>query len=291
MKRLITLIATGIWTSLCFGQSDSTHTIPEADSSKTKATLTLGAVYSNNASYYGLRAEESMPYTAVAASYRFRSGFYFTGMAYKLLNDTASFVSASSLGAGKTFNLSKKLSADLSYSHTFYPAYSPFLQAANADNASASLTYENWLSSTANIDYAFGKTRDIFVTVGIGKTINLGSLGKKDVITSTPAVDVVAGTQHFYKTYIIEKRLRDSLLGQLLPPLLGSSPGNSTPATATTVSTSFDILSYNFKFPLTYNRAHYLVEAAYQLSVLGKKANSGPGKANSFLSISLYYQF
>ncbi len=291
MKHLITLITAGIWTAHCFGQSDSIHIIPETDSAKTKATLTLGAMYSNNASYYGQRAEENMPYAAASASYRFRSGIYFTGMAYKLLNDTTSFVSASSLGAGVAFKLSKKLSADVSYSHTFYPTYSPFLQAANADNASASLTYENWLSSSVNVDYAFGKTNDVFATVGIGKAINLGSLGKKDVITITPAVDVVAGTQHFYKIYITEKRLRDSLLGLLLPPLLGGPSGGSNATTTTTTTTSFDIISYNFKFPLAYNRAHYLVEAAYQLSVLGKKAASGPGKANSFISFSFYYQF
>lgn len=289
MKRTITLFTTLISAS-CFAQADSTAVATEQDTTQRKATLTLGAVYANNASYYGQRAQESMPYIAASATYRLRSGIYFSGMGYKLLNDSASTLSATSLGAGISFNLSKNLSADISYSHTFYPAHSPFLQAANADNVSASLTLENWLSTTANVDYAFGKTQDIFVTLGTGKFINLGSLlSPKDFVSLTPAVEVAAGTQHFYETYVSEKKLRDSLLGILLPPVLGG--GGSSAETTTTTSTSFDLLSYSLKLPLAYNRAHYLFEVAYQLSVLGKQSETGTGKTNSFFTLSFYYQF
>jgi hypothetical protein len=45
------------------------------------------------------------------------------------------------------------------------------------------------------------------------------------------------------------------------------------------------------KLPLAYNRAHYVVEAAYQLSLLSKEAQTGAGQANSFLTLSFYYQF
>jgi hypothetical protein len=199
-------------------------------------------------------------------------------------------VSAANLGVGIAFKISKKLSADLSYSHSFYPTYSPFLQASIPDNANASLTYENWLTSTVNVDYAFGETSDIFLTLGTGKQITLGSISRKDIITITPSFDIVAGTQHFYQTYITEKRLQDSLLGLLLPPVLGEPPSGSG-TTTTTTTTKVNILSYNFKFPLDYSRANYLFEAAYQLSLLSKHADSGAGNANSFLSLSFYYQF
>ena len=90
MKLLALLTATGIISAHCFGQSDSAEIKPSSDSIKTKANLTLGLVYSNNANYYGQRAAENMPYAAAAANYKLRSGIYFTGMAYKLLNDTVS---------------------------------------------------------------------------------------------------------------------------------------------------------------------------------------------------------
>jgi hypothetical protein len=289
MKLLTTLITVGLWSVRCFAQTDSTANPATTDSTKAKASLTLGVTYSNNANYYGQRAQENIPYVAAGATYRFRSGIYLSGLAYKLLNDTGAFVSASNLGAGVVFKISEKLSADLSYSHTFYPTYSPFLQASNPDNATAALTYENWLTSKLNVDYAFGKTMDVFVTLGVGKQITLGSLSKKDVFSITPSFDVVAGTQHFYQTYITEKRLRDSLLGVLLTPITGGSPSQST--TTTTTSTNFNILSYNLKFPLDFSRASYMFEVAYQLSILSKEAETNAGKANSFLSVSFYYQF
>jgi len=290
MKRSITLLISALWCLHSFAQQDSTVVV-NGDSTVSRSTFTIGAIYANNANYYGQKAKENMPYAAVVASYRHKSGLYVTGMAYKLLNDSANTVSAGSVGAGFSFNIARNLSADISYNHTFYPTHSPFLQAANADNASASLTLDNWLSTTANVDYAFGKTEDIFVSLGTGKFINLGSLfSPKDFVSITPAIDVVAGTQHYYQSYVTEKKFRDSVLG-ILGPILGGGGNQGSSETKTTMSTSFDLLSYNLKIPLAYNRAHYLLEAAYQLSVLSKQVDAGTGKANSFFTLSFYYQF
>lgn len=283
MKTFLPLITTIILSTAGYAQS--------VDSTAKTSAFTLGASYSNNANYYGQKAEENMPYAAFSATYQHKSGIYLSGMAYRLLNDSTSAVSASSLSAGYSFNISKHLSADLSYSHTFYPSNSPFLQAANANTASASLTLANWLSTKANVDYAFGETKDIFVTLGTEKFISLGKLfSEKDFVSITPSVEVTGGTQRFYQTYVTEKRLRDSLLGLPLLPILGG-PGNTETTTTTTSSSSFDLLSYNFKLPIAYNRSSYLLELAYQLSVLGKKVESGAGKANSFFTLSFYYQF
>lgn len=287
MKFLITIFILLV-SCTGFAQQDS---IAVADSSDpVKSTFTIGVSYANNASYYGQKALEKTPYVAAVASYRHKSGLYATAMAYRLVKDSQTLASASSLGAGYAFNISKKLSVDLSYSHTFYPSLSPFLQAANANNASLSFTHTGWLSTTIGADYAFGKTNDVFVTAGVGKMINLGSISPKDLVTLNPSIDVTAGTQRFFETYVEEKKLRDSLLGMLpIPPIFGQ-PG-STPTTTTKTKTSFDLLSYNLKMPLAYNRAHYMLEISYQLSVLSNKAQTGAGNANSFLTASFYYQF
>ena len=281
--RSIIILATGIlYSSLSFGQTDST-------TASKKATFTVGSIYTNNASYYGQKAKEQTPYVALVASYRSKSGLYLNGLTYKLLNEKISNVSAASLSAGVTLNANKKLSTDLSFSHSFYPAYSPLLQAGNTENASVNFTYKSWLNIGLTGDYAFGKTNDEFVTGALSKMINLFSLGKKDIVTINPSADIVAGTQHFYTTYVTEQKARDSVLGIITDPLFGnpSQGGSST----TVAKTSFDILSYNFKFPLAYNRSHYVLEAAYQVSILSKKVQSGPGATNSFGTISFYYQF
>jgi hypothetical protein len=257
MKSVILITIVAISNGICFGQTDS---VP------TKSTLAL----------------------AVAANYQLISGIYFTGQTYKLLNENTSSVSASSLGVGVNFKPGKNFITDLSYSHSFYAAYSPLLQAANLNNASLALSYDNWIKTSLTGDYAFGKTNDVFMTGGISKAINLFSIGEKDIVTITPSANVVGGTQHFYQTYLKQQKLRDSVLGILSDPLFGNSSSNTKDTVATT---AFNLLSYNFKCPIAYNRAHYVLEAAYELSVLSNKVQAGPGKVNSFLTFSFYYQF
>lgn len=282
MKNIIALSILGLWSMSASAQEDSTE--------KKKTTFTVGATYANDVSYYGQRAEERMPYIAASASLRLPSGIYFSGLGYRLLNDSSNVVSASAVSAGIAFNLGKKLSADISYSHLFFPAHSPLLQAANSDMASASLSYEYWMTTGVNVDYAFGKEQDVFVTLSTEKFINLGHLfSQKDFVSLTPSVEIVGGTQHFYQTYVEEKRLRDSLLGILPLPIIGGQ--DDEPATTTSTSTSFDLLSYNLRIPLAYNRSNYLVEAACQLSVPGKHAEAGAGNLNTFFTFSFYYQF
>src|ERR1700681_2948538 len=106
MKLTILLIISGLYSIYCSGQTDSvlTNTV---DSVVDKSTLTLGTTYCNNADYYGQKAEENIPYLAASATYRFRSGIYFSGLAYRLLKDTNNVVSAGNLRAGFDFRLSK----------------------------------------------------------------------------------------------------------------------------------------------------------------------------------------
>jgi len=288
MKSLILFFALGITSSISFCQSDSTSNVL-SDSVAKKSTLTLAAIYANNASYYGQKADVNTPYVALAAVYQLKSGFYFTGQSFKLLNDNTSSVSAAALGAGINFKLGKKLTTDLSYSHSFYPAYSPLLQATNADNASLVLSYDAWIKPSLAGDYAFGKTSDAFVTGGLSKSINLFSISQKDIVTIGPSAEVVAGTQHFFQTYLTEKKLHDSVLGiARIPPVFGN-PGSTSHADTVT-TTDFNILSYNFKIPIAYNRSHYLVQAEYQLSLLSNHVQAKQ-QINSFLTFSFYYQF
>ncbi len=286
MKSILIIVAL-ISSSYCFAQGDSS-TSAETDEVPAKSTFTLGSVYSNNASYYGQRSAENTPYVALAANYRLKSGFYFTGQTFKLLNEKSSNVSAASLGVGVNFNLGENFSTDISYSHSFFPEHSPLLQAGNADNASITLSNNSWIKTSVTGDYAFGKSNDAFATGEVSKDINLFSIGKKDIVSISPSASIVAGTQHFYQTYKSQKKVRDSLLGIIKDPIFGNPPGNNDKQVE---KTSFDILSYNFKLPIAYNRANYMIEAAYQLSLISNHVDIDKGKMNSFLTLSFYYQF
>ena len=75
----------------------------------------------------------------------------------------------------------------------------------------------------------------------------------------------------------------------------GNGNGNGGTTTVTTTTTTersaFNLLSYNFRLPIAYNRSSYLVEAAYQLSLLSKHAETDANTTNSFVTLSFYYQF
>ncbi len=286
MKSLFLFIALTASSVACSAQTDSSA-VAVADSTPAKSTLTLAAIYADNASYYGQKSEEPTPYFAVAAVYQLKSGFYLTGQSYKLLTDNTSTVSAAALGAGINFKLGKKMKTDISYSHSFYPSYSPMLQSSNADNATLSFALEkSWIKPKLTMDYAFGNTNDAFATAALSKSINLFSVTPKDIITIEPEWSIVGGTQHFYQEYVTQKKLHDSLLG-ILPGL-----GNSTTSshTDTVATTNFNLLSYNFKLPLAYNRSNYLIQAEYQFSLLSEHVAANK-QINSFLTFSFYYQF
>lgn len=270
---------------LCAGQEET----PVADSTEKKSTLTVGVLYANNADYFGQKAEERMAYIAAVASYRHRSGFYINGLTYRLLNDSMNTLSASGIGGGYAFNISKRLSADIGYTYTFFPKLSPFLQAANPHMASFALNHTSWFNTSLDVNYAFGKTQDVFTTLGISRQFNIWQPGEKDLVTLTPVIDVTMGTQRFYEYYVEEKLFRDSLLGIPIPPIIPNPPGSGQ--TVTREKTSFDLLSYNLKLPLAYNRSNYMIEASCQLSLLSNRAQTTPGKVNTFFNASFYYQF
>ena len=73
-------------------------------------------------------------------------------------------------------------------------------------------------------------------------------------------------------------------------PIPGLGNTTTTSHTDTVNTTDFNVLSYNFNIPLAYNRAHYLVQAEYQLSLLSRDVAANK-QINSFLTFSFYYQF
>jgi hypothetical protein len=288
MKSLINITSIILSANYANAQKDTIN-FDNFEKAPARSTLTLGTVYSNNASYYGQRSEENTPYVAIAANYQLKSGFYLTGQTFKLLNDQSSTLSAASLGAGINFKLGERLAADISYSRSFFPSHSPLLQAGSADNASMTISHNSWIKTNLTGDYAFGKVNDAFATGEIEKDINLFSIGKKDLVSITPSASIIAGTQHFYQTYKAEKKMRDSILGIITDPIFG--PPSGPQEDKLVEKTSFNVLSYNLKLPIAYNRVNYLIEAAYQFSYLSKYAASDKSQVISFLTFSFYYQF
>jgi hypothetical protein len=258
----------------------------DTDSTETKkTTITAAALYSNNVNYYGQTTAEKLPYVLVNVTVRLPVGLYFSAGSYKLLN-VGSGISETDLGIGYDHDFSERFTAGIGYSRSFYPKNSPLLQASNENNVNLSADYYwPWFKSSLSVDYAFGQESDLFTGLTNSKLIELGTLfNKKNQISIEPSIEIVAGTQHFLKTYTEQKNKKNNGKGN------GNGNSNST-ITTTLPAISFELLSYNFKIPLSYSRANYMAEVSYQFSVLGANAITEAKRHQSFISLGFYYQF
>lgn len=282
IKRLILLIAfTVITIQVSLAQSIQNKADTVRDEKK-KTTLTLAAIYNTNADYYGQTADRKLPYILANATVSFPFKLSFSVSSYKLLDSTKG-ITATVLGVGYDFSLAKNLNAGVNYSHTFNAINSPLLQASNTDNASANINYKYWLTTGLTLDLAFGDEQDGFLTFTNSKEIDLGSFTEKDIISLTPTIEIVGGTQHFYQSYTTTQKNRKRIIGGILQP-----PKTTTTTVATT---KFNLLSYNFSLPLSYSRSSYMIEATYKLSILGKNVEAVSRTPKSFFNLGFYYQF
>jgi len=262
----------------------------QQDTVAKKTTLTTALLYSSNVSYYGQSTNEALPYVLANATLRLPVGIFFSAGAYQLLN-YGSGLSETDLGLGYDHEFNEQLTLGVSYTRSFFPSNSPLLQASNTNNLNLSASYELPIFKTAfSADYAFGKQEDIFLSLNTAREVILGNFfNEKNIFYIEPAIELVAGTRHFYQTYTITKGKRDQSKGKA-----PQNPGNSGAAVTTTntiEASAFNLLSYNFKLPLSFSRASYIVELNYQFSILGTKADEALKKKQSIFGFAFYYQF
>lgn len=270
---------------LLLGLFVASASIAAVDSTEVKsATLTLAAIYGNNANYYGQAAEVKLPYALTNASYRLKNGIYFSAGSYKLINYEGPAISELDLSAGFETNLSKKLNASFGYTRSFYAQNSPLLQAANENTISAGLEYDfNIFKAALNNYYSFGTQQDNFSSLELSKVLNLGSLfNDKDFISFEPGFELVGGTINYLEEYRVERGRRNPS---------AQFPPRPPYKDRIRYSTGFGMLSYNTNLLLGYNRSNYLLEAGWTISALGKNISDNAKKARSFFNLSFYYQF
>lgn len=269
-------------TAMHAGAQENKNTTP-VDSSATatsSTTVTVASLFSSGIDYFGQTTEKALPYIALNGTLRLKSGIYASITGFHLFSDSA-VVSATGLTAGYQFTIMPKLTGEASYAYTVFPKESPFLQASSPHMAGVAFNYEHVLNTGISADYSFGKQQDFFISLNNSKEFILNTDSERHILATTPQITIVAGTQRFYKTYLVERKNNGK--GK------GAPPGQVEEENR--VYDRFGFLSYNLKIPLSYNRASYLVEAAYQLSLLGNNASDRAGQTNSFFTLGFYYQF
>lgn len=278
---IILLVFSVFFVGNTYAQRDSTQDDAE------QTTLTLAAIYGNNANYFGQTAEQKLPYFLTNASLRLKSGFYFSAGSYKLINAGGPLISELDLSAGFETDISKDFNAAFGYTRSFFAPNSPLLGAANENTISASLAYDlNVFKTGLNTYYAFGTQQDLFMSFTASKALNLGSLfSQNDFISFEPGIEVVGGTLHYLEEYIVRRDRPQNPI-----PIGPFSSSREISYRITRDVSSFDMISYNMNFLLGYNRSNYLIETGWQIATLGKNVSESKQKPRSFFNLSLYYQ-
>ncbi|MGJ7033767.1 hypothetical protein [Niabella hirudinis] len=294
MKKLFIALLCCTGALPLFAQDSTSASAASADTVKEKTTLTVAALYGTGIDYYGQTTEQRLPYLALNATLRIPAGVYLSATGFHLFSDSL-LLSASALSLGYSFNISSRLSGDVSYTRSFYPSNSPFLQASSPNLGTASLSYDHFLKTTLEADLAFGRQTDYFTTLSNSKSFDVNLSGGRAILNFTPELAITAGTQQYYETYLTEKGNQGNGKGNGNGNGNGKSNGNTPQPPGQTVTTTIDykkygLLSYNLKLPASYNRASYLIEAALKLSLLGNNTPN-KGRINSFFTLSAYYQF
>ena len=271
------------------------------------SVFVLGTSYGNTTNYYGQTTAEKLPYGTVSMIYQHKSGLNASASALKLLN-SGSGISQSDLSLGYDFDISKKLGASLLYTRYIFAKNSPLPQSVNPNAARAGLSYDwKWFNTGLLGDYVFGNVRDssgnklndFFLTFNASKEIPLTRLfSKNDYISVKHSVQLTGGTQvigHY------EKRQSEATDNNL--PLENSPLGrrgkrfrellsDSDSETETYIeSSSFNLLTTSFCLPLAYNRDHYTLEAAYQVSIPNKNSDLISNRNQSYFTLSFIYLF
>lgn len=251
-----------------------------------KPTLTLATLYSSNANYYGQTTAEPLPYVLAYGGLAFKSGFSISGTGYKILNvDGAS--SGADLTAAYDFNLSRNLSAGISYTRSFFPDSSFFLQSQNLNMFSGKLGYDfSWLSTGLNADYIPGQNGGLYLSLDVKKSIELIAFNQSNFISIEPRFEVVGSTQQITSTEEVPPSNQNNGIGIIKLP---GRQFNQNPEYRTVESTSFGVLSYNFKLPVAYSTRKFMVEAGYQASLISRDTDASFKNPRSFFSLGLYY--
>jgi hypothetical protein len=296
---------------------------PAADSTTARGWWTVSLEAANNSSFYGRISARSYPYLAPTLTYVHPTGLWASTTAYQLFH-TEDYIDETDVSLGYSFQIRKKVEANVSYSHFFFGKNSPLVKAAtsNALNAYLALDWK-YVYSALTTSYVFGRSNDVFTVLENSRYIPLNPLWKgKKAIGLDPKISVTAGTQEFsqvYTTTTTETQQNgngngsgngNGTVGGVLDPLLpgggngnngnngnGNGKGNGGTTTTTTTTTyattknKFQVLNYDFKVPVVIALGGFEVEPAWRYSIPVNKLEGDASRARSFYSVNLSYSF
>lgn len=242
---------------------DSVQTPVAADSTGKKTrTLFFGLTYGSNSSFLGRYQTEVLPYYSADMSYKSKSGFFLSVLAYDI-NNSLTFLDEVDVMAAWNIDISKRVDASVFYTRYFFTESTELIKASVANTASASMGLDwSFLYSKITGHYIFGGTHDFFLVIDNSRYVEFPQIFRRDdYIALDPKISIITGTQTFVDTHYISQGtplMRPGNAPSRGNP--GSGGGGTNSSTTETSQTIFNVLSYEFSLPVSYNTGRWSFE-------------------------------
>jgi len=273
-------------------------TIAQDTTSEKKSYFKLNGNYLSNAVYSGRKDSSVVPYLRSSIGYYNKSGFYIDAGASLLVSATdTKRIDLVTLEAGYTFQITKKLEAEITASKFFYTDKSYSVRSELKAITGIGLGYDAGpVSINGGVDLLFSTNTDVFTSLKISHNFEKGPDNEKWSIS--PAIELNAGTQYYNQAYYKNRKFTFATTSGSSGNSGNSHPGrghsnsSSSSSSTTTVKTlvfndqnKFSILDYEISVPVMYetnrwglyatpcfaipvNAASYAVDGVLQKEIL-----------------------
>ncbi len=251
-----------------------------------KRSVSVGINYGSDVQFFGRTGPITYPFISADAIYNTKQGFFIYTSGLKVLGYEP-FFDEIDLGAGYLYKLSKKFSGTASYTRFFFNKdAAQIIKSASSNDVNWKNIYD-WkiAQSSVTMDYLFGKESDFFVTLNTSKYYEskFSIFDDKDYLSINPSVSLILGTQNFIQKYSVDHQFIEQINN------IAAAGGDPHPLTHN--NGRFNMLNYNFKIPVAYNRPHYTLEFAYKYSIPVNVEGILLNRRESFYNLTFYYVF
>jgi hypothetical protein len=254
-----------------------------------KRSISVGASYGTDASFFGRTGPFKFPYLTADAIYNFKSGFFAYGSAWKVIGSIPA-VDELDAGGGYSYTPTTTFSGSVSYTRFIFNKDAEIIKSSSSNDINFNNAYDfKLVKASVVLDYLFGQSTDFFTTFSLSKYIepSWGVFDDKDYLTFNPRVSMIIGTQNFVSKYAEAHYYTLDFQN-----IFVSNPNYhvSGPDYAGRNS-QLNVLNYSFKLPVAYNRPHYTFEAAYKYSIPVNVEGPLHNHKEGFFSLTFYYLF
>lgn len=214
-----------------------------------KNTLKGSINFISNNVFYGRADTTTTPIVIPQLKVTFKNGMYISSSFYFLPSNTTQKVDGGNLVAGYNFDLTDNLSGSTSFTKLFYNSKSTEIGSSISSTLSAGLDYDinSIITPSLQVEYSFiknGFSDDLVINGGLSHDFSkVGLWGSNDIGVISPTIEVNAGTQNFYDSYLVTKKYKITAKNLAKYPSVAKLLNKLN---------KFNLLDYEFSIPVVY---------------------------------------